>query len=356
MIEQKRQFIEALFGQSLAESDFFSFSVILLLNFFVIFVPFAISYSYIQSKLTADLQARIGYDQVGPSGVFQFFSDSLKLFFKGSRISARSDLVWTWFVSALLLSLVVFIPMSSFTVIFDSDLSTLTVMLFFVILSYLLLNLSLGQRFPDQWLGGFRAFSQTLAGVVAGAFALLTNGIFIGGFSWMEIHSAQGFWPFEWSIFLYPPIMILSFAVFFMSGLVFLNLPPFDNALSMQRLRGAVSVKKSGLDLGTFYLNRFFSLFVWSLFSVIVFLGGWHIPESIYEYFFENNYFGWIVVLQSIVLILKALLLMTVYLLIQKTLPKLTTRLTLGYSLWFLIPVGFGMFFAAVVVKMVVLS
>jgi NADH-quinone oxidoreductase subunit H len=135
------------------------------------------------------------------------------------------------------------------------------------------------QRTVPGGFGSVRVASQAIIAALPALLSLMSAAIASGGLSWMSFVRAQGAWPLSWTI-LSGPFQWLACFVFVASGLALLGIAPFDSGFSADLQRGVES-NLSGRRLALFQLGRFYAGFFWSLVVVVVFLGGWNLPESL---------------------------------------------------------------------------
>jgi NADH-quinone oxidoreductase subunit H len=237
--------------------------------------------SYLDRKLSADLQARVGPNRAGPAGILQPLADLLKLLQKESRKE------WNWRENAwlsvhtmALYSTLAVIPLGSCALLVDTEMSAFLPFWSALVLALGTMLLGLSQASVPGWFGGIRIAAQTMAGSFPALIALLCAGVRAGSFRWSVLASSQGFPIWTWT-FLSNPFQAMAFGVFVMSGLVLLAIPPLDGGLSRSDIHGGVSSQLYGRRLSLFSFGRFYGFFFWSVFTVVLFLGAWVLPESL---------------------------------------------------------------------------
>ena len=91
-----------------------------------VIVPSAVVFNYLDRKITADLQARVGMNRAGPHGIGQFMADLLKLLEKGiSRGRGAPGLPWFSVHTMALYSTVAALPLGGGLILLDTDMSAL---------------------------------------------------------------------------------------------------------------------------------------------------------------------------------------------------------------------------------------
>src|SRR5690606_2900022 len=95
------------------------------------------------------------------------------------------------------------------------------------------------------------------------------------------IAASQGFLPTQWNVA--NPFQLIAFVVFLLSGLVLLSLPPLDGTSAATEGSPETAFGLSGWRLGIWRMSRFYGFFLWTLVSVVLYLGAWRLPLSFEE-------------------------------------------------------------------------
>jgi NADH-quinone oxidoreductase subunit H len=273
----------ATFGFSPAIPSWVIAALVLALVYLVIIVPAAAVVSYLDRKLGADFQARVGPNRAGPAGMLQPLADLLKLVQKEPSESwSWREALWFGVYTMALYSTVAVLPLGSTLLLVDTDMSAFLPFWAALVLALGTMLLGLSQKSIPGWLGGIRVASQSLAGALPAMVSLLCAGIATGGFRWSAFVAAQGAWPFQWIAFS-NPFEFVAFVVFVASGLVVLGVAPLDAGLSLPDIHGGVTSHLSGRRLSLFRLGRFYGFFLWSIISSVLFLGAWNLPSGLGE-------------------------------------------------------------------------
>lgn len=244
---------------------------------FLIF-PSGMLVVYLDRKLTADFQARIGPNRAGLSGLLQPFADLLKLLQK-ENVSPWSwrEFLWLNVHTMALYSTVAVIPFGSLALLINTDMSAFLPLWAAMVLALGTLLLGLSHSTVPGWLGGIRVVAQALSGSFPALISILCAGVRAGGFRWSTLAESQGGTPFHWAA-MSNPFQFLAFIIFVVSGLIFLGIPPMDGAYSVVDIHGGVSSHLSGRRLSLFRLGKFYGFFLWSIITVVTFLGAWILP------------------------------------------------------------------------------
>ena len=279
--------------------------------FFLIVFPCAALLSFLQKKMSADFQARVGPNRAGPSGMLQPLADLFKLLQKDPQQEwSWRENFWLCLHTMALYSTLAVLPLGTYALLVDAEMSAFLPFWSALVLALGTMLLGLSQGSVPGWFGGIRMAAQTLAGSFPALISLLCIGVQVGSFRWSVVASSQGFSPWAWSCFS-NPFQPIAFVVFVMSGLVLLAVPPLDGALSTADIHGGVVSHLSGRRLSLFRFGRFYSFFFWSVITVVLFLGAWVLPEGLVSALRNNGALPLLSLLELIWLLLKTVFLMS---------------------------------------------
>jgi NADH-quinone oxidoreductase subunit H len=243
-----------------------------------VILPSSAFMSWMERKLIADFQARVGPNRTGPAGAFQSLADLLKLLQKKPvRADTRAEDVWLGVHTMALYSTVAVLPLGSSLLFVNTDMSVFLPFWAILMLALSTMLLGFSQKSINGWFGGVRVASQALAGALPALVCILCVGVRAGSFRWSELASSQGGTPLGWAAFS-NPFQFLAFLIFVTSGLVVLNIAPTEGGLSQVNLHGGISADVSGRRLSLFRLGRFYGFFLWAVISAVIFLGAWILP------------------------------------------------------------------------------
>ncbi|MBC7691267.1 MAG: NADH-quinone oxidoreductase subunit H [Methylotenera sp.] len=297
--------------------------LVLIISYLFVVLPCSLIMAFMERKLSADLQARVGPNRSGPAGFFQPVSDALKLMQKvDSPSSNRAEAIWLGIAGMALYSTVAVLPLGSLILLVDTDMSVFLPFWGVIVLTFATLMMGLTQDTVSGWLGGLRTSLRGMAGVFPALIAVLCAGLPAGGFSWSHIAAAQSAAPYHWTAFN-NPFGAISLIVFLMSGMIVLGVAPLDGAISFSELRGGTAAHLSGPKLGMFRLSRFYGMFLWCVMAVVLFLGGWSIPEGLTEALRDSNSFGVIVLIELFVLLIKTFAVMLLIVMFSQVTPRM---------------------------------
>ncbi len=95
-----------------------------------------------------------------------------------------------------------------------------------------------------------------------------------------------------------------------------------DSSTSRIDLNRGVGARLHGIRLALFKIREVYGLFFWSILAVVLFFGGWQVPLAVRENMVQAQAWGWIGVLEFVVLGLKSLVLVFIYLWISVANPR----------------------------------
>ena len=277
------------FGLEQVESIWILAPLGLIFIFLFIIVTSSMIVAYLDRKVTADFQARVGPNRAGPAGVFQSWADFFKLLQKdrNSEVSWSEEL-WLAIHTMALYSTVAVLPLGSLMLLVDTDMSVFLPFWAALVVALGTMLLGLSQKTVAGWYGGIRVATQAISGAFPALVAMICVGLRAGSFRWSGLVAIQGAAPLSWTAFSIP-FQFIALIVFLVSGLVLLAIPPMDAALSSPDVSGGVAAHLSGRRLVLFKMGRFYSFYLWAVIASVLFLGGWKLPFEISENLLEQG-------------------------------------------------------------------
>jgi len=308
---------------------------------------------WVERRIVAFMQNRIGPNRAGPIGILQTLADGVKLMFKESLTPDRAEVVLYLAapVMALLPALLIFlvIPIGAPITIGDTtytmQVTDLNVgVLYILALSSMavyaitLAGWSSGSKYP--LLGSVRASAQMISYEAAMGLAIVPVIMFNGTASLAEIVEAQGgtyfgFIP-AWNIVLLP-----SFVVFLIAAFAETNRSPFDLVEAEQEIVGGFHTEYSGLRFALFFLAEYINMFTMSALTVTLFLGGWQGP------IFGPTVVVWL--LPVFWFLLKTAAILFFFIWVRGTLPRMRYDQLMSFGWKRLIPVSLAWIILAMV-------
>ncbi len=299
----------------------------LILFVFVVLLSSAAGMVYMERKVAAMLQQRMGPYLVGPRGLLQPLADIVKLFFKEELRPAQAD-AFLFMLAPVISATAAFaafavVPFGAETTFFgwlDEPISlqvadvNVAMLVIFAVASmgvYGIVLAGWSARSKYSLLGGLRSAAQMISYELSYGLALAAVLLIAGSLSLRDIVNAQsGTWGWlpivpKWNIFLQP----LGFFIYLTAGIAETNRAPFDFPEAEQELVAGYHTEYSSMSFAMFFMAEYINMVTVSAVATDLFLGGWHgplLPESL----------GWIWFL------IKVLALLFFYVWIRWTLPR----------------------------------
>ena len=237
---------------------------------------------WLERKISAAVQQRIGPEYAGALGVLQPMADGLKLLFKEDIIPARADgLLFT------LGPILVLVPviLSWLVVPFGQNLliSNVGVGIFlWVALSSIqpigLLMSGYASNNKYSLLGGLRAAAQSISYEIPLALAVLAVVMMSNSLSTVDIVAQQsGAGILSWNIWRQP----VGFVIFWICALAECERLPFDLPEAEEELVAGYQTEYSGMKFALFYLGSYINLVLSALLVAVLYLGGWSFPVPV---------------------------------------------------------------------------
>ncbi len=250
--------------------------------------------TFIERKVLAFMQRRLGPMHVGPYGLLQLAADGIKLFTKEDIIP--QNVVKPIFVIApVIASASAFVAIAAvpyfpeFTVfgytihpiISDINVGLLFVMGAASVGMYGPLLAGLSSHNKWSLLGGARAVIQLLSFEVVSGLSILAPIMMIGSLSLIDMNDYQIGGVANWLIWKQP----LAFVLFAIAGFAETNRTPFDLIEFEAEIVSGYATEYSGMRWGLFFIGEYANMITISVLVSIIFLGGyndiWFIPGAI---------------------------------------------------------------------------
>jgi len=267
--------------------------VLILFVFFMLLNSAAIMV-YVERKVAAMLQQRIGPYLVGPKGMLQPMADIVKLLFK-EELRPRAADAFLFALAPVISAACAFaafsvVPFGADTTFFGvlpeairlqvADVNVAILVVFAVasmsVYGIVLAGWSSNSKYA--LLGGLRASAQMISYELSYAIALASVLVIAGSLSLTDIVNAQagswfGFIP-RWFIFLQP----VAFVVYLTAGIAETNRAPFDFPEAEQELVAGYHTEYSSMRFALFFMAEYINMVTVSAVATDLFLGGWHGP------------------------------------------------------------------------------
>jgi NADH-quinone oxidoreductase subunit H len=302
---------------------------------------------WMERKVVADMQTRIGPNRAGPFGLLITLADGAKLFFKEGITPSTADLPVYLLapLASVIPALLAFavIPFGPGVTLFGhevpfqvSDLNVgvlwILAMASLAVYGVVLAGWSSGSNYP--LFGSIRSSAQMVSYEVGMSLGLLAVLLYCGTLTMSGIVAVQARhfgvpgleWLPKWNIFIQFP----AFLLYLTAALAETNRPPFDLPEAESELVAGYHTEYSGIKFAMFYLAEYTHLVTVSAVAVTLFLGGWHGPVfGFAEWLWPTVWF-----------VVKLVAVIFAFVWIRATLPRFRYDRLMSFGWKVLIPVG----------------
>lgn len=241
-------------------------------------IPMAAMLVWVERRMIGIWQDRHGPNRVGPFGILQSFADLLKILGKEDWIPPFSDrLVFTLapIIGAIcvLMSFAV-VPFSPDIGVSDLNIGLLFFLAMASLAVYSVVLAGWASNSKYALLGGMRAAAQTVSYEVFMGLSVMGVVLLTGTFNLREIVLAQAD---GWLI----QSQFVGFFIFLVAGIAESHRLPFDLPEAETELTAGFHTEYSGLKFALFFLGEYLGVTLISAMSVVLFFGGWLMPEPL---------------------------------------------------------------------------
>ena len=242
----------------------------------VVYALIALALIYIERKVAAFFQARLGPNRLGKYGVIQSLADMIKILIK-EIIHINKAVKLLFFVAPLFVivaSVLAFgaLPfgMNLHALDFNIGVFYLLAVSSLGIIGILLAGWSSNNKY--SMIGAMRSGAQFISYELSAGFSLMTIVVLSGSMQFSEIIEGQRYC---WNLFNGHLPAIIAFVIYLISGHAETNRGPFDLPEAESELTAGYHTEYSGLQFGFFYLSEYLNMFIVAAVATTVFLGGW---------------------------------------------------------------------------------
>jgi NADH-quinone oxidoreductase subunit H len=315
---------------------------------------------FLERKIAAWTQDRIGPNRVGPWGLLQSIADGLKFLLKEQIVPSYVNKVLYFVapgigVGCALLGLAV-VPFGATNSVNPADPQQwiiapgvdIGILYVFAIGSLTVYAIILGGWASNNkyaFIGSLRSSAQVISYEIPLGMSIIGIILIVGSMNLEKIIDFQT--QHGWFILMQP----LAFLIFFTSALAENNRMPFDLPETEQELVGGFHTEYSAMKFAMFFLGEYSHMITISLLCSVLFLGGWHFPfiTTVLQPGEFETWGGAIV--KFLVLFTKMILFICVIMLIRWTIPRFRYDQLMGLAWMVLLPLALGNLFFAMLVK-----
>jgi NAD(P)H-quinone oxidoreductase subunit 1 len=303
---------------------------------------------WLERKISAAAQQRIGPEFAGPLGVLQPVADGLKLVFKEDIVPAKSD-PFLFTLGPILVVIPVFlsyliVPFGQNLVITDLNVGVFLWIALSSIAPIGLLMSGYASNNKYSLLGGLRAAAQSISYEIPLALSVLAIVMMSNSLSTIDIVGQQSTYGIlSWNVWRQP----IGFIIFWIAALAECERLPFDLPEAEEELVAGYQTEYSGMKFGLFYIGSYVNLVLSALLVAVLYLGGWETPIPI------ELFGGWLGVSESspwlqvidaalgiTMTVLKAYFLVFLAVLLRWTVPRVRIDQLLNLGWKFMLPVA----------------
>jgi NADH-quinone oxidoreductase subunit H len=294
---------------------------------------------WVERKVVARFQDRLGPNRVGPFGLIQPFADIIKLLIKEDITPVGADrIVYNLapilsLMSVLLLWAIV--PLAPVIFGVDLNVGALYIIATGAIGTLSIIMAAWSSNNKYALIGAFRQVAVLVSFEVPMIATMLIPTILAGSMSMMAIIQAQDIW----YVFIAP----LAAVIFLITAIAELGRAPFDMNEAESEIVAGFHIEYTGMKFGLFYAGELMHAFTFGGFWAILFFGGYRLLG------FEN--LGPIVA--AAILMAKALFGYWVIMWIRYTVMRIRIDNMLSFSWKFLTPLAFALLMSTALMNVI---
>lgn len=244
--------------------------------------------NWLERKILAHMQVRLGPMRVGPHGLLQPIADALKLLLKEDIIPAGADKIVFWVAPFIVVlaafTVFVVVPFGPTHAITDMNIGILFMLgvSSLSVLGIVTAGWASNSHYP--LIGALRSSAQMVSYEVAMGLAVVSailmtslNATSTGTLSMIGIVEAQKQQE-VWFLFKFFPLGIIAFTIFAIAMVAETNRAPFDLPEAESELTAGFHTEYSGFRWSLFFLAEYSAMIAVSSIAVTLWMGGWLRP------------------------------------------------------------------------------
>jgi NADH-quinone oxidoreductase subunit H len=242
----------------------------------LMYAVLAIILIYMERKVCAFFQCRLGPNRVGKYGLMQVFADVFKMLIKEIIALKNSDRL-LYNLAPYMVILASILSFACLPINKGMEIINFNIGVFFLmaassigVVGILLAGWSSNNKFT--LIGAMRSGAQIISYELSVGLSILTMVVLTGTMSFSEIVEGQAD---GWNIFKGHIPALIAFIIYLIAGNAETNRGPFDLPEAESELTAGYHTEYSGMHFGFFYLAEYLNLFIVSGVAATVFLGGW---------------------------------------------------------------------------------
>jgi NADH-quinone oxidoreductase subunit H len=254
---------------------FIEMSIIALLAI-TLFALLGLILVFMERKVSAWIQIRLGPNRVGPKGIFQTTADTIKLALKEGFVPDGAD-KFLYKLAPFVVMIIAMMLLAPIAFAKNFAMWDLNIGVFFItaISSVSVIGILMaGWASNNQYslLGAMRSGAQIISYEISAGMAILTIIVLTGSLQISEIVNSQsnGWWLFKGHI-----PAVIAFVIYIIAVTAETNRAPFDMAEAESELTGGFHTEYSGMRFALFFLAEYINIFIVCAVGATLFLGGW---------------------------------------------------------------------------------
>src|SRR5215470_9482646 len=247
-----------------------------------------IAMNWLERKILAHMQVRLGPMRVGPHGLLQPIADALKLLIKEDIMPAEADPIVFWIAPLIVVitafTVFIVVPFGPTHAVTDMNIGVLFMLgvSSLSVLGIVTAGWASNSHYP--LIGALRSSAQMVSYEIAMGLAVVSailmtslNTDGTGTLSMIGIVQAQQVQQI-WFIFKFFPLGLIAFFVFAVAMIAETNRAPFDLPEAESELTAGFHTEYSGFRWSLFMLAEYAAMIAVSSIAVTLWLGGWMRP------------------------------------------------------------------------------
>lgn len=235
-----------------------------------------ISFVYMERKVAAFMQIRLGPNRVGPKGLLQAVADVLKLLLKEGITPQASD-KFLFNLAPFIVMMVAMLALAPIPFAKGLQMYDINIGVFYIsavssisVIGILMAGWASNSKY--SLLGAMRSGAQIVSYELSAGLSLIVIVALAGSMSMNDIVESQrtGWWIFKGHI-----PAIIAFVIFIIAGTAELNRAPFDMAEAESELTAGFHTEYTGMRFAMFFLAEYVNMFTICAIGATLFLGGW---------------------------------------------------------------------------------
>ncbi|MEB3337398.1 MAG: NADH-quinone oxidoreductase subunit NuoH [Leptolyngbyaceae bacterium] len=304
--------------------------------------------TWLERKVSAAAQQRIGPEYMGPAGTLIPIADVFKLLFKEDIVPAKTD-PWLFTLAPLLvftpilLSFLI-VPFGQHLIIANMGMGVFLWIALSSIAPIGLLMAGYASNNKYALLGGLRAAAQSISYEIPLSLAVLAIAMMSSSLSTIDIVQQQAdYGILGWNLWRQP----VGFIIFWIAALAESERLPFDLPEAEEELVAGYQTEYASVRFMLFYAGSYINLVLSALLVAVLYMGGWEFPMPISQ---VASYLGlsetnpWLQIIAAVLgitmTLLKAYFMIFLTILLRWTVPRVRIDQLLNLGWKFLLPVS----------------